>query len=72
MAVREYDYKEDKYNKQGKAFRHYYGKSTDTKPTESLLTGSTFYEIDTGKLYMFDEDGVAGSEWIDQDFESGE
>ena len=69
MAVREYNHKEDKYKKSGKAFRDFYGKSTDTKPTEGLLTGSTFYEIDTGKTYMFDEDGAPGSEWIDQDFD---
>lgn len=70
--VREYDHKENKYNKNEKAFRHFYGKSGDTKPTEGLLTGSSFYEIDTGKMYMFDEDGAPGSEWIDQDFESGD
>ena len=69
MAVREYDHNEDKYKKSGKAFRHFYGKSTDTKPTDGLLTGSSFYEIDTGKMYMFDEEGATGSEWIDQDFD---
>ena len=72
MAVREYNHKEDKYKKSGKAFRDFYGKSGDTKPTEGLLTGSSFYEIDTGKMYFFDEDGEPGSEWIDQDFESGD
>ena len=40
------------------------GLSTDTKPTEysnkKIDNGSTFIEIDTGKIYMFDLDG---SEW---------
>lgn len=44
------------------------GKSTDTKPTTAYIgftvgNGSTFYEIDTGKLYMFDAD--AGT-WTEQ------
>ena len=69
MAVREYNAKENKYNKSEPAIRDFYGKSTDTKPTDGLLTGSTFYEINTGKTYMFDEEGAPGSEWIDQDFD---
>jgi len=36
------------------------GLSTDTKPTEGLITGSRFIEVDTGDLYAFDE--VSG-EW---------
>ena len=35
-----------------------YGLSTDTKPT-NVGNASTFYEMDTGALYMFDqENGV--------------
>lgn len=30
--------------------------STDTKPTEHIHNGSTCIEMDTGKIYMFDED----------------
>lgn len=30
------------------------GKSTDTKPVDDIPNGSTFYEMDTGKVYMFD------------------
>lgn len=34
------------------------GKSTDTKPTEingkTIDNGSTYIEIDTGKIYMYD------------------
>lgn len=34
----------------------YEGISTDTKPVGKGLNGSIFYEMDTGKVYMFDED----------------
>lgn len=33
------------------------GLSTDTKPTENIITGSLFLEVDTGKVYAFDEVG---------------
>ena len=39
------------------------GKSTDTKPTSNLVTGSVFVEADTWDMYMFDEEADAGSEW---------
>lgn len=44
------------------------GKSTDTKPTSTIdgvkiKNGSTFYEMDTQKVYMFDADA---STWIEQ------
>ena len=31
------------------------GLSTDTKSTTNLVTGSLFLEVDTGKVYAFDE-----------------
>lgn len=31
------------------------GLSTDTKPTEGVPNGSSFLEMDTGDVYMFDE-----------------
>jgi hypothetical protein len=34
----------------------YYGKSTDTKPTEGVENADIFYEMDTKKAYMFDGD----------------
>ena len=34
--------------------------STDTKPTEGIVNGSTLLEMDTGKVYMFDEEN---KEW---------
>ena len=40
----------------------YIGLSTDTKPTENIRNGSTFVEMDTKKLYAFDEEN---GEWKD-------
>lgn len=37
------------------------GLSTDTKPTTDLVTGSMFFEVDTGDVYAFDETGAAWS-----------
>ena len=36
----------------------YRGLSTDSKPTEGVINGASFIEIDTGDVYMFD--AVAG------------
>ena len=36
--------------------------STDTKPTEGIKNGSICIEMDTGKIYMFNE---AGTEWLE-------
>lgn len=52
----------------GAAIMELRGLSTDTKPTETYIgftvaNGSTFYEIDTGGLYMFNS---AASEWVEQ------
>lgn len=40
-----------------------FGLSTDTKPTDGLITGSKFTEVDTGDVYLYDEigDGTSGS-----------
>lgn len=38
----------------------YRGLSTDEKPTENILNGAVFIEIDTGKVYMFD---LENEEW---------
>lgn len=39
------------------------GKSTDEKPVKGVPDGSTFYEKDTKKAYMFDADT---NTWIEQ------
>ena len=48
----------------GKHHKHLVGLSSDSKPTAELITGSTFDEINTGKVYRFDE--VSG-EWVQRD-----
>lgn len=45
----------------GKRLIEAYGLSTDAKPTENVMTGSVFIEIDTSSAYFFDEDA---DEWI--------
>lgn len=35
--------------------REIYGLSSDTKPTKSVNNSDVFFEMDTGKLYVFDE-----------------
>lgn len=40
------------------------GKSTDTKPTtEDVGNGSDFIEMDTSKVYFYDEAGQSWLEW---------
>ena len=36
------------------------GLSTDEKPTEDIVNGTVFVEIDTGKIYMYD---LENEEW---------
>lgn len=36
--------------------------STDTKPTTGIANGSLVLEMDTGKIYAFNE---AGSAWVE-------
>lgn len=36
--------------------------STDEKPTEGINNGSTCFEMDTGKMYMFDKEN---QEWLE-------
>lgn len=33
------------------------GLSTDTKPTDRIVTGSLFFEVDTGDVYAYNESG---------------
>ena len=37
--------------------------STDSKPTSGFVTGSDLTEVDTGKVYFFNE---AASAWVEQ------
>lgn len=40
---------------EGKGELEYRGLSTDTKPTENVNNGSVFIEIDTGKMFLYDQ-----------------
>lgn len=48
--------------------RRLIGLSTDEKPTEEVGNGSIFTEIDTGKTYLFNEEGET---WHEQPSGSG-
>lgn len=37
--------------------------STDTKPTEGVANGSVCIEMDTSKIYFFDEENAEWLEW---------
>lgn len=39
----------------GKHYKQIAGTSTESKPTENLCTGSMYLEVDTAKLYFFNE-----------------
>jgi hypothetical protein len=41
----------------------FYGKSTDTKPVDGVNNADIFYEMDTKRVFLFDEDGKT---WIEQ------
>ena len=41
------------------------GTSGETKPENDLYaTGSTYLEVDTGDVYLFNEAGTSGSKWV--------
>ena len=42
--------------KEGRQLLELTGLSTDGKPTESVLNGSTFFEMDTQDVYFFDQE----------------
>ena len=46
----------------GKKYIEAFGLSTDTKPTTNIITGSVFVEVDTGKVYLFNE---TASAWVE-------
>lgn len=41
----------------------YYCLSTDTKPIENVRNGTCLVEMDTGKIYFFDETSGDWLEW---------
>lgn len=42
----------------------YYGLSTDNKPTAGVGNGSSFIEMDSGKVYFYDA-SEGGDGWIE-------
>lgn len=47
----------------GKHYKEIAGLSTESKPTTDLVTGSMFLEVDTAKLYFFNE--ASSGSWGD-------
>lgn len=43
--------------------QQYDGLSTDTKPTTNIPNGSRFLELDTGKVFMFDQTNLTWLEY---------
>ena len=46
----------------GEKTYEYRGLSTDVKPTKRVGNGSIFIEMDTGKVYIFDEEYIVWRE----------
>ena len=53
----------NKFKVDDKVFCEIFCLSTDTKPTEDVLTGSTACEVDTGDIYLFNEESAT---WVKQ------
>ena len=50
----------------GKRYIEAAGVATDTKPTGDIVSGSIMTEVDTGKVYLYNEAGSSGSEWVEE------
>lgn len=46
----------DRYFNEDDKYSEMFGLSTDDKPVDGLITGSKFIEVDTGIVYLFDEE----------------
>lgn len=60
----------DRYFSEDDKYVEMFGLSTDTKPKAGLITGSKFTEVDTGDVYLFDEEGdgtwaKVSAGWVD-------
>jgi hypothetical protein len=58
----------DRYFSEDDKYSEMFGLSSDDKPTEALITGSKFTEIDTGIVYRFDEES---GEWFPENSGNG-
>lgn len=51
----------------GKKYMEFSGTSELEKPVNDLIaTGSLFHEVDTKKVYAYNENADSGSEWVVQ------
>ena len=51
----------------GKKYFEFAAPSSVTKPINNLIcTGSLFHEVDTTKIYAYNENGSSGEEWVEQ------
>ena len=62
----------DRYFSEDDKYVEMFGLSTDEKPKDNLVTGSKFTEVDTGDVYLFDEEGngtwtKVSAGWVDPD-----
>ena len=46
-----------------KKYAEFTGLSSETKPTENLVTGSLFHEVDTASVYAYN---ATAGEWVGQ------
>ena len=53
----------DADTKTEKALIEWYGLSTDTKPEAGIAMGSLAFEVNTGKIYAFNE---TAEEWVEE------
>ena len=58
----------DRYFNEDDKYTEMFGLSSDDKPSEGLVTGSKFVEVDTGIEYRFDEESAS---WIPQNSGNG-
>lgn len=50
-----------------KKYFRFAGTTSDTKPVNNTIcTGSLFHEVDTTKVYAYNEDASSGEEWVEQ------
>ena len=50
----------------GKQYVEFACLSTDVKPVGAYLTGSLLHEVDTKKIYAYNEEASSGEEWVEQ------
>ena len=59
----------DRFFDEDLKYSEMFGLSTDSKPTAGLISGSKFTEVDTGDIYLFDEEGKTWAKvyagWVD-------